>query len=69
LGLACGSKTFGSSGLGLWKTQVDDVGLEHIKGLIKMWQLILDETKVTDAGLVHLRGMTGLELRCDCLQR
>jgi hypothetical protein len=40
---------------------VDDAGLEHIKGLTKMWLLTLDDTKVTDAGLVHLKEMTGLE--------
>jgi hypothetical protein len=47
--------------LSLWNTPVDDVELESIKGLTKMYALVLDGTNVTDAGLAHIEGLANLE--------
>ena len=38
-----------------------DAGGEHLKGLIQLQQLSLDNTQVTDAGLEHLKGLTQLQ--------
>ncbi len=40
--------------------KVDDAGLEHLKGLNKLTELVLDGTQVSDAGLVRLKGLTEL---------
>ena len=37
-----------------------NAGLEHVKGLTRLWILDLRDTQVTDAGLDHLKGMTQL---------
>jgi len=41
--------------------ELDDVVLEHVKGLTNLKRLWLAETQVTDAGLEHLRGWTQLK--------
>jgi len=48
--------------LGLWDTNITDVGLEHLSGLTGLRELSVESTKITDAGLVHLKGLTGLRL-------
>jgi hypothetical protein len=40
---------------------VTDEGLEHLRGLTSLQQLVLTNTQVTDAGLEHLRGLTSLQ--------
>jgi len=45
----------------LAKTQVGDVGLEHLKGLTTLQRLYLSHTQVNDAGLEHLKDMTALQ--------
>ena len=42
-------------------TKVTDTELAHLKGLISLQNLNLQDTKVTDAGLIHLVGLTNLE--------
>ena len=39
-------------------TQITDAGLEHLKGLTSLEELLLAATQITDAGLEHLKGMT-----------
>jgi hypothetical protein len=41
-------------------TQVNDAGLEHLKGLSRLQMLWLCRTRVTDAGLDHLKGLSEL---------
>jgi hypothetical protein len=45
-------------------TLVSDAGLEHVKGLTKLTQLVLSgpwrDSRITDAGLTHLRGLRRL---------
>ena len=36
-------------------TQVTDVGLEHLKGLTSLRELLLFETQVTDEGVANLQ--------------
>ena len=45
----------------LFRTQVTDPGLVHLKGMTKLDLLILSDTQVTAAGLMHLKGLTNLE--------
>jgi hypothetical protein len=40
---------------------ISDVGLDHLKNLIRLKNLNLGGAKVTDAGLVHLRRLTNLQ--------
>jgi hypothetical protein len=40
--------------------QCADAGLVHLKPLVNLGSLFLDNTRVTDAGLEHLRGLTRL---------
>ncbi|MFP6610941.1 MAG: hypothetical protein VB835_01430, partial [Pirellulales bacterium] len=43
-------------------SKITDAGLEHLKGLTELKELLLYNTKITDAGLEHLKGLTNLEL-------
>ena len=47
--------------LGLARTKVTDSGLAHLKDLVNLNRLHLENTAVTDAGLAHLGGLTNLE--------
>ena len=42
-------------------TQVNDAGLEPLKGLPKLRKLTLNNTKVTDAGLEQVKQLAGLQ--------
>jgi serine/threonine protein kinase len=42
------------------KQEVDDSGLEHLRGLTSLTHLHLHQTRVSDAGLSHLKGLTNL---------
>jgi serine/threonine protein kinase len=44
----------------LGNRQVSDAGLEHLKGLTRLKNLILDSTQISDAGLEHLKALTCL---------
>jgi Leucine-rich repeat (LRR) protein len=48
-------------GLDLSYRKVTDVGLEHLKRLVKLKLLFLSGTPVTDAGLEHLNGLVQLK--------
>jgi internalin A len=49
-------------GLSLFRTNVTDAGLVHLRGLVHMESLDISETEITDAGLVNLRGLTRLSM-------
>jgi hypothetical protein len=40
---------------------ITDAGLEHLKGLTRLKELLLNGPQVTDAGLEHLKGLTQLQ--------
>jgi Leucine-rich repeat (LRR) protein len=42
--------------------QLTDAGLEHLKGLLHLGRLFLNDTAVSDDGLVHLKGLANLWL-------
>jgi len=44
----------------LSRSEISDAGLEHLKGLAHVRDLVLHDTAVTDAGLEHLKGLTHL---------
>jgi len=44
-----------------YRDRVDDVVLEHVKGLTTLKTLDLSYTPITDVGLEHLKGLTNLE--------
>jgi len=44
----------------LSRSEISDAGLEHLKGLAHLRDLVLHDTAVTDAGLEHLKGLTHL---------
>jgi hypothetical protein len=44
----------------LYRTDITDAGLEHLKALRQLIGLTLSETQVTDASLVHLKTLTRL---------
>jgi len=44
----------------LSRSEISDAGLEALKGLPHLWDLVLHDTAVTDAGLEHLKGLTHL---------
>jgi uncharacterized protein (TIGR03067 family) len=46
--------------LSLYRTQITDAGLVHLKGMTSLTRLYLDNTQITDAGLEHLKGLTSL---------
>ncbi|MCH8023444.1 MAG: hypothetical protein IIB43_01935 [Candidatus Marinimicrobia bacterium] len=39
----------------------DDRAIEHIRGLLSLEQLILDDARITDSGLRHLRDLISLK--------
>ena len=47
-------------GLDLTGSDVTDAGLQHLRGLPQLQELVLHHTKVTDAGLGHLSQVTRL---------
>jgi len=64
-----GEVNYSGTSVSLSNTQVTDAGLEHVKGLTKLWDLDLSNTQVTDAGLEHLKGLTNLvDLRIENTQ-
>ncbi|MFM9115252.1 MAG: hypothetical protein ACKOU6_03725, partial [Planctomycetota bacterium] len=42
--------------LDLWRTQVTDSGLAHLRGLTQLKWINLTGTRVTDAGVLQLQG-------------
>ena len=40
--------------------KVTDAGLEHLKGLTSLTELVLQSEQITDVGLEQLKGLTGL---------
>jgi len=47
--------------LSLWKTNVTDAGVGHLRDMRTLRNLVLDETQITDAALEHLGQLTSLE--------
>jgi hypothetical protein len=45
-----------------YRTQVTDAGLKHLKGLISLTCLALDDTQVTNAGMEHRKDLTSLKM-------
>jgi hypothetical protein len=48
------------TGLHLFGSSLGDAELAHLRGLLGLRYLILNDTQVGDAGLAHLKGMTNL---------
>ena len=49
------------SQLYLDKWRITDAGLEHLKELTTLQNLVLSSTRITDAGLIHLKGLPNLK--------
>jgi Leucine-rich repeat (LRR) protein/tRNA A-37 threonylcarbamoyl transferase component Bud32 len=53
--------------LSLARTQVDDLGLEGLKGMTKLRRLVFDGSAIRGTGLAHLKELPALaELHLDC---
>ena len=47
--------------IGMGPTNITDDGVQHLKGLVNLERLGLQETKVTSKGLEHLKGLKNLK--------
>ena len=48
-------------GLALWETDIGDLGLAHLSGMVSIGWLDIGDTQVTDEGLAYLRSLESLQ--------